>query len=181
MPPDRPTRHDRRTVYSSDYVALHLDRVQMPGGLVIDDYHVVDFPSPAVGVLVFDEADRLLMIEAYRYPTDSIGWEIPAGRIDVGETTEDAAARETFEETGYAVSDVAVAYRYRPMAGMTTADFYVAVARAANREGDLDPNEVRQVRWVTRTEVADLVARQAISDGLSLTALLLLVAGIIDR
>lgn len=153
----------------------------MPGGLVIDDYHVVDFPRPAVGVLVFDEEDRLLMIEAYRYPTDSIGWEIPAGRIDDGERVEDAAIRETHEETGYAISEVDVAYRYRPMAGMTTADFHVATATVGDRIGTIDPNEVRQVRWMARTEVADLVARQAISDGLSLTALLLLLAGALGR
>ncbi|MFB3917955.1 MAG: NUDIX hydrolase [Terriglobales bacterium] len=44
---------------------------------------------------------RVLLERQYRYPADDYMWELPAGRIDNGETALAAAKRELLEETGY--------------------------------------------------------------------------------
>ena len=48
------------------------------------------------GVIVQDNEDRVLMIKR----TDNGKWGIPGGSLELGETFEDAAARELKEETG---------------------------------------------------------------------------------
>ena len=46
------------------------------------------------------EDPQVLMIRQYRYAADGYLYEIPAGRLDKGESPRDCAARELKEETG---------------------------------------------------------------------------------
>ena len=54
---------------------------------------------PSVFVAVHDQDDRLLMVQR----CDSGDWELPGGRVDVGESAVAAAQREVAEETGVVV------------------------------------------------------------------------------
>lgn len=44
---------------------------------------------------------EIILQKQYRPPADKVMIEVPAGLIDEGETTEEAAVRELKEETGY--------------------------------------------------------------------------------
>lgn len=57
--------------------------------------------SPGVGVLVV-AGDRLLMVRQQRL--SGLRWEVPGGNQEPGETLEEAAVRETLEETGLTVT-----------------------------------------------------------------------------
>lgn len=50
----------------------------------------------AAGVLFFDDANRILIVD----PTYKDGWDIPGGYVETGETPAQAAAREVREELG---------------------------------------------------------------------------------
>jgi 8-oxo-dGTP diphosphatase len=56
-------------------------------------------PWCAVDCVVFDSSDRLLLIRR-KHPPFRGQYALPGGFIRYGETTEQAAARELFEETG---------------------------------------------------------------------------------
>src|SRR5450432_2682434 len=47
-----------------------------------------------------DGKNRVLLVRQYRLPADKYLWELPAGKIDDGETALQAAKRELVEETG---------------------------------------------------------------------------------
>ena len=51
--------------------------------------------------MAVDPARGVLALWRHRFITDTWGWEIPAGRLEAGETAEQAARRETLEETGW--------------------------------------------------------------------------------
>ena len=65
---------------------------------------------PCVGAVVLDAAGRLLLIRRGHPPSAGL-WSVPGGRVEPGETLEDAVVREVREETGLLVQPGAVAGR----------------------------------------------------------------------
>jgi len=57
---------------------------------------------PCVGAVIRDEGGRLLLVRRGRPPATG-RWSLPGGRIEPGETPEQALAREVAEETGLSV------------------------------------------------------------------------------
>ena len=54
---------------------------------------------PCVGAIVVDDGGRLLLIRRANPPAQGT-WSVPGGRVEPGETDEDAVVRELLEETG---------------------------------------------------------------------------------
>lgn len=174
----RAKRLARKTIYRDPWVTLHVDRVRLPNGHVIDRFHFLDFETAAVGVIVEDARGRLLMEKVYRYTTDTTSWEIPAGGMDPGESAAQAARREVFEETGYRVRNPKVLYSYHPTNGTSNKRFYIVKAIAVAQEGPVDPHEVEALKWFTRAELRQLLRRKQLRDGLTLSALVFLGNGV---
>ncbi|MET9450899.1 NUDIX hydrolase [Streptomyces cinerochromogenes] len=68
---------------------------------------IVQTPEPtaetlAAGVLLFDEQDRVLLVD----PTYKPGWEFPGGVVERGEAPARAGMREVAEETGIRLQEV---------------------------------------------------------------------------
>jgi ADP-ribose pyrophosphatase len=74
------------------------DHVVDPGGFEIKRA-IVQHGGSAV-VMPMDERGRVLLVRQYRLPARQYMWELPAGRVDPGETVLKAAKRELKEETG---------------------------------------------------------------------------------
>ena len=58
-----------------------------------------------VNVVALTPTGELVVVKQYRFGTRGITIEIPAGIIEAGESTQNAAARELLEETGYTSDD----------------------------------------------------------------------------
>jgi mutator protein MutT len=71
---------------------------------------------PCVGAIVHDGAGRLLLIQRGHDPHRG-RWTLPGGRVEAGETTEQAVVREIREETGLDVRVGEVAGRVLIPAG----------------------------------------------------------------
>jgi ADP-ribose pyrophosphatase len=80
-------------------VRARRDVIRHSGSIVIlaVDTVAVD----AKGKAIRKSEPRILLERQYRHAAQSMMWELPAGRIDDGETAFTAAKRELLEETGY--------------------------------------------------------------------------------
>jgi ADP-ribose pyrophosphatase len=88
-------------------------------------------------LLYIPETDEILLNQQFRLGAflsgaeDSFLLECSAGAIDEGESAEDAARREAFEETGAEVLDIEFIGTCYPSAGGTAEDFKMYIARIA--------------------------------------------------
>lgn len=170
------TVHGERSLYESEWLRVVLVDVEIPGGERFD-HHVVRMPNQAAGTIVRDPDRGVLLLWRHRFITDTWGWEIPAGRIDPGETPIEAAARETLEETGWQPSSLRPLVRFQPTNGLSDQVFHIFVADGAVHVGEpSDPGESERVEWVTIRDLRRLVREEQMLDGLSLTAVLYALA-----
>jgi len=170
------TVHGERSLYESEWVRLVLVDVEIPDGDRFE-HHVIRFPNHAAGTVVRDPARGVLLLWRHRFITDTWGWEIPAGRIDPGETPAQAAARETLEETGWEPGPLRPLFRYQPTNGVSDQSFHIFIADGATHMGDpTDHGEAERVEWVRVTELRRLVQDGQMLDGLSLTSILYALA-----
>jgi len=169
----KPKRLSRTVIYENPWVNLYVDRVQFPDGRIIEKHHVLEFEKEAVAVVVEDAHGRILLVRAYRYTTDTIEWEVPAGIVEPGESILEAARREVREESGYETEGHELIYTYYPINGISNKVFHVVRSRGAEGTGVFDRNEVEEYRWVSRAEIQAMIRDRAVRDGYTLTALLL--------
>jgi mutator protein MutT len=76
----------------------HIIRILMP--------ETVLRPVPAVRLVVQNDAGKVLVLRRAASSTDGGRWCLPGGKVDYGDTVEQAAARELQEETGLAARDL---------------------------------------------------------------------------
>jgi len=162
--------HGARSLYESEWVRLELADVELTDGTRLD-HHVIRIPFEVVSLVVWDADRGVLLIWRYRFITERWAWDVPAGRVEPGESAVDAAARAAIEETGWRPGAVRLLGVYHPTPGISDQRFGVYVADAAEQMADPNPNEVERVEWVPVDRVRNLV-RDGEVDGLSLTSLL---------
>ncbi len=106
--------------------------------------------DPAVIMLIRDEADRALLGRQSRW---SPGWfSTLAGFVEPGETAEAAVARETFEESGVRVGEVAyLGSQPWPFPSSLMLGYH---GWATETTLTPDGAEIDEVRWFSREEVA---------------------------
>ena len=90
-------------IYTGKVVNLDRDTVRFPDGST-GQLEMVRHPGASAVVPLLDEPrspdPRVLLIQQFRHAADDFIWEIPAGRLDPGETPSTCAHRELEEETG---------------------------------------------------------------------------------
>jgi ADP-ribose pyrophosphatase YjhB (NUDIX family) len=119
-----------------------------------------------VGAVVFDAQGRLLMIQRGHDPGAGL-WSIPGGRIEPGETDEQAVVRELLEETNLQVMvGTLVGSVRREGPGGTVIDirdYTATVAAGTRRAGD----DAADARWVTAAELALLEVAEGLIEALT--------------
>jgi len=119
-----------------------------------------------VGAVVFDAQGRLLMIQRGHDPGAGL-WSIPGGRIEPGETDEQALVRELAEETNLQVMVGQLVGRVRREGPGGTVidirDYTATVAAGTLRAGD----DGADARWVTAAELARLEVTEGLIEALT--------------
>jgi ADP-ribose pyrophosphatase len=115
----------------------------------------------------------VLLIRQFRHAADGVIWEIPAGRLDPGESPERCAERELAEETGMRAARLSRLTTIYTTPGFTDERIHLFVASGLeegmhHREAD-EFLELRPTRW---SAAMALIESGEIVDGKTLVALL---------
>ena len=161
------TRHARRIAYENPWVTVFHDDVTRPDGEP-GIYGLVHFENLAVGVVVLDADDRVLLVGQHRYTLDSMSWEIPEGGVPDGESGLAGAQRELREETGV-VADGWQELARLHLSNSVTDEYAILFSARAVTVGAADPDgtEELEVRWVPFEEALAMTLDGRITDALS--------------
>lgn len=87
---------------NAPWLKVAKEKCELPNGKVIGDFYTLWQPDWVL-ILARTKEGKWVTTQQYRHGTGKIALEFPAGIINKGETSEEAALRELQEECGYIV------------------------------------------------------------------------------
>ena len=165
-----------KVIYSRECYRGNIFRVTQehavdPGGFQIRR-DIIRHGGSAV-MLAVDGRGRVLLVRQYRLPARGYLWELPAGRLDEGETPLRAARRELLEETGYRARKWKKLVSFYPSPGFLSEKMTVFLATGLVA-GEARPMEDERIecRWFAPREIARWIASGRIMDGKTIAGFL---------
>ncbi|MCD6426672.1 MAG: NUDIX hydrolase [Caldisericaceae bacterium] len=124
--------------------------------------------------IVAVDGNEVVLIKQFRPSVEETLLEIPAGRIDDGETPEQAASRELEEETGLKPLNLRKLVEFYPTPGFVDEKIYLFYADKFEKGSvHLDEGEVLRIFRLPVNEVEEYLFSNKIKDGKTLIGLLL--------
>jgi ADP-ribose pyrophosphatase len=171
-----PGRVATRLIHQGAFLRHTADTVRFPDGST-GELELITHPGASAVVPLLSEpgADdpQLLLIKQYRYATG--GWllEIPAGKLDPGDTPEGCAHRELAEETGCTAREMRHLTTFWTTPGFTDERIHIYLATGLTR-GVSTPmaDEFLEPVTLPLSKALEMVQRGEISDGKTVIGLL---------
>jgi ADP-ribose pyrophosphatase len=140
-----------------------MDRALDPDGFEIKRA-IVQHKGSAV-IMPVDPRKRVLLVRQYRLPARAYLWELPAGRVDPGETPLQAAKRELQEETGCKATRWRKLAEFWPSPGFLAEKMSIFLATGLTH-GEANPMEDERIEksWFTAREIDGLIRSNKILD-----------------
>ncbi|HVT95170.1 MAG TPA: NUDIX hydrolase [Bryobacteraceae bacterium] len=116
-------------------------------------------------MMAVDDKKRILLVRQYRLPARRFLWELPAGRLDPGENSLQAARRELKEETGYRARHWKKMVTFFPSPGYVeeTMTVYLATGLTAGEATPMDDERI-ETGWFTAKDIETRIAKGSIVD-----------------
>lgn len=176
MTDEAPGRINSQRIYTGRVLNLDVDTVRYPDG-TSGDLEMIRHPGAAAVVPVLSDetvADpQILLIHQYRYAVNGPVWEVPAGRLDAGETPEACARRELLEETGATAARFDQLTTIYTTPGFTDERIHLFAAWGITISGHRrEPDEFLEVRPLVLSRVLGMVRSGEISDAKTMVAVL---------
>ena len=154
-----------------NFLDVRRDDVRLPDGAVATREYVVHPGAVAIVPLLDD--GRLVLERQFRYPVGKVLLEIPAGKIDPGESVLACAQRELLEETGYQAREWARAGVVHNAAAYSTEGIEIWFARGLSAGTQrLDVGEFIELCLMTEAELEQRAATGELSDVKTLIGLM---------
>ena len=153
---------DSRKVYSGEKISIRKDEFIIQNKKIQKE--VVEH-SPSVGLIPIIDHSNILLITQYRHPAKKTLLEIPAGKIEDGETKEEAAKRELYEETGY-TGKLSFLTKWYLVPSYDTELMYVFIVtnlrKISNKQGSDDDENIKVKKIGLKTALKKCINGQII-------------------
>ncbi|MFX1364435.1 MAG: NUDIX hydrolase [Promethearchaeota archaeon] len=162
---------EERVIFRNRFIGLRNDLVLKPDGQQTE--YVVIEGRDFVTIICQTVDNKIILVDSYPYP-----WQIKTktsvgGMIDKAEKPEEAAIRETEEETGYKVESITFLGKTR-ISFLNTVWNYLYFAKVKkNNSEPIDPNEIISVYEFTIEEIHNLIRNGDIIHSSTVNAFLL--------
>ena len=164
----------RKEIYTGPIFQLVQDQVELPAGKGTAQRDLI-FHNGAVCVLAITQANRIVLVKQYRKAIEKVSYEIPAGKLEVGENTdpEAAALRELEEEAAY-TGKLSLLYDFYSAIGFCNERLRLYLAsdlRKVENPRPQDEDETLELLEVSLEEAKELIQSGDVCDAKTIMAI----------
>lgn len=157
-------------IYEGAIINLRRDEVTVQNGTSMRE--IIEHNGGAVLAAATGEG-KLVMVRQYRKPAGRVMLEVPAGKIDPGESAEAAAKRELKEETGYTAGKIKFLMQFYPSVGYSEEILYLYLCTDLTPgETNFDENEAIDIEEYEISRLHRMVMDGDIQDAKTIIAIM---------
>ncbi|MFR0018452.1 MAG: NUDIX hydrolase [Paraclostridium sp.] len=159
-------------IYTGKVISLKVDTVEVPKK-GYQKREIIEHPG-AVGIVAITDDNKVLLVRQFRKAIEKVLWEIPAGKLEQGESPKDCAIRELKEETGYSANNMKLIHKFYTSSGFSNQKIYVYLATDLEKgECCLDEDEFLELHEVSLNDAYEMINKNDIEDAKTSIGLLL--------
>lgn len=161
----------QEAAFRGSLVKVRVDTVALPNGETAQR-EIVEHPG-AIAVIPLTAEGRIVLVRQFRYPINQITLELPAGKLELGETPEETCLRELAEETGFTAAALTKLTEFVVAPGYTTERITLFKAEDLTpMVAEHDADEFVETVEVTRAEALAMIQDGRIIDAKTMIGLL---------
>lgn len=161
----------KNRIYQGNAVDFYCDDVELPNGQPAKREYL-GHPG-AAAVLPFLDRRNIVLVKQYRHAVGKVTYEIPAGKLDEGETPLECITRELEEETGFKPKKIEKLISFYPTTAFSNELLHIFVSFGLRRgKNHPDEDEFVETVIVDFFKAVEMVRRGEITDSKTVIALL---------
>ena len=150
-------------IYTGKVISLKVDTVEIENK-GYQKREIVEHQG-AVAIVALTDDDKVVLIKQFRKPIEQVIWEIPAGKLEIGELK---------EETGYSAKNIKLIHKFFTSAGFSNQKIYIFLATGLNKgEPEFDEDEIIEKYEIDINEARNMVINNEIEDAKTAIGILL--------
>jgi len=163
-----------KTIHTGRILTYTVDTVKLPSGK--EGSREIIIHNGGVTLVPMLDSNKVVLVKQYRYPIKKAIWELPAGRVNMGEDPVNAGKRELKEETGYIAGKLESLGIVYPLPGYSTEVLYFFKAtELIDDEPEPDEDEYLEVKVFDLKQAWQMVKDGEIRDGKTIAGLSLVM------
>lgn len=157
-------------IYEGAILNVRRDKVTAVKG---EAYREIIEHNGAVAMVAITDEGNLVMVEQFRYASGRAVLEVPAGKIDKGETDPAlVAARELREETGYSAENIVLLGKINTSVAYSEETISIfAMTGLTPGEQELDEDEALNIIEIPFEQAYNMAAKGELIDAKTIAAL----------
>ena len=160
---------NNRVVYSGNIFSVREGEIETGKGQVYPR-QVVVHPG-GVGIVALQDG-QVILVKQFRIPIERRILELPAGRLEAGESPEMCARRELVEEVGYIADKFELIAEYYTSVGYSTEKMYLyLVADARKTAAEPEADEELEIIYLSLAEVKHMLDKGEFEDSKTIIGL----------
>ena len=164
------TKLSSKNVFKGSLMDIFVDEVQIHNGKKkVREY--TKHPGAAAVIPILPDG-KIGLIQHYRYPTNQIHIEVPAGKIDPGEDIKTTAKRELQEEIGYIPQKLTFLTKINPCIGYSDENIWLYLGEELERVEHIITDESIEFYPVPFEKAVELVWTGKVTDVKSIISIL---------
>lgn len=164
------TRISSEQVFDGKLLQVYVDEVTLPDGTT-STRDWIRHPGACAVVPVYDDG-TIMLLKQFRYPPRKVFIEVPAGKIDPGESALNTAKRELTEESGIECSNIVHAGLFYPAIGYADEVIHIYAAWGLKQmEKKSDEDEFLINHRIPFSRALKMIETGEITDGKTICSL----------